>query len=123
MKQTLTMGPVRSLVRVTVNPNRSTRRDAGWTVVGLEEVPSTLAIGQRVIAVQPDDEGDFVSTAVVEDINVEHRLAYLRVNWDGFADVSLLTRAHTCGSRVSVRKPTSTHGAFVAMTMATRVAA
>ncbi len=76
-------GSVR-LPRVTVNPNRVTRKNPAWTVVGMEELDRPLSVGDKVIADQPDDEGGYVSTAVVEEINEEYSLVYLSVDWAGF---------------------------------------
>lgn len=79
------MGRQRSMKRVTVNPNRVSRKNPAWTVVGFEEVGEQLTVGERVVAVQPDPDGNFVTTAQVERLDADNHLAFLSVDWASFA--------------------------------------
>lgn len=72
------------LPRVVVNPNRATRKHPSWTVLGFEELDFTPGVGDRILAVQPDDDGDWTSSAVITEVDLVNQLAYADVDWDSF---------------------------------------
>lgn len=75
--------------RVVIDPNRVSRRNPEWAIVGLEELEQRLSVGESVLVVQPDEDGsNFISSAVVADVNDEFGLFYLSVDWQGFHTVS-----------------------------------
>jgi len=72
---------------VIVDPNSSLQRDPSLTVARFADADRVPAVGETVIASQPDDDGsDFAGVATVESINDEHELIYLRVDWTSFRD-------------------------------------
>lgn len=85
MKFEVTGLVARSSTRVVVNPNRATKKNPSWTVLGFEEFDSLPSVGDRLVAVQPDEDGDWVSTARVAEIDITHSLVYADVDWTGFS--------------------------------------
>ncbi|MBF4597209.1 hypothetical protein ITJ50_00750 [Curtobacterium sp. VKM Ac-2889] len=70
--------------RFEIDPNQVSRRNPGWNTAELAEGPN-VRVGQSVTVVQPDEEdSDFIGTAVVEFIDPEFDLVYLRVDWSSF---------------------------------------
>jgi len=104
----------RSTKRVIVNPNRATRLNSNWTVVGFEELDHALELGERVIAVQPESSGNLFSTARVEKVDAENALVYLSVAWDAFAPYTL--QSHHVGQGLRTARRVSTmnpNGAYL----------
>ena len=77
------------ITRIVVNPNAVNHLDPDVYVarfVDADNLPRN--VGEIVTVIQPEDdpEPDFVSTAVVREIDHEHSLIYLDIEWDGFHD-------------------------------------
>jgi hypothetical protein len=98
--------------RVVVDPNSSSRVHPDWVASLYSEASKVPAVGESVIAVQPDQGGpDFVGNAIVKLIDPERQIIYLDVDWDSFDDevTTVITNAsfhatHTIGVRsTSVR--------------------
>lgn len=75
--------------RIIVDPNSTSHRDPGLSVVSFVRAGCIPAVGETVVAVQPDDEGmdpgfSPGAPATVERIDMKYRLMYLRVAWDQF---------------------------------------
>jgi hypothetical protein len=71
--------------RVIVDPNSSSRRDPSLSVARFADADRVPRVGETVVASQPDEDGsDFAGVATVVEINREHELIYLRVNWASF---------------------------------------
>lgn len=75
----------RSAKRVVINPNRATKKSPSWTVLGFEEFDVLPSVGDRLVAVQPDDDGDWLSTARVTEVDADNQLVYADVDWGSFA--------------------------------------
>lgn len=71
---------------VTVDPNEFAQHDHDLSPILIEDVPDGLGVGDEVFAAQPDhDYGPtWIADAVIEEVDTEKRLAYLRVNWGSF---------------------------------------
>ncbi len=75
--------------RFEVDPNQTSRRNPLWSTAELSEGPN-VSVGQTVTVVQPDDEdSEFVGRAIVEYIDREFELVYLRVDWKSFHTVQV----------------------------------
>lgn len=78
-------------IRVDVNPNayHGSKGDPEVYVAQFRDASVIPVIGDEVTVVQPDDDptADFVSTAVVTDVDVDHQLITMRVDWKSFRDV------------------------------------
>jgi len=71
--------------RVVVDPNGAARGDASLSVALLEDADRIPKVGELVFAVQPeDDEPDYISSAIVKEIDHAKGLIYLAVDWAGF---------------------------------------
>lgn len=87
MKRRVTSHVSSSVKRVPINPNRATRRNPNWTVVGFEEVGIVPRLGETFIAVQSYDDGDLLSSGVVTQIDETNRLIFAEVDWASFSKV------------------------------------
>lgn len=68
------------MMRIEVDPNSFSRKNPTWSVADLPE--RAPAIGDRVRAVQPDDDGMVLAhLATVVDVSTEYGLLYLEVGW------------------------------------------
>jgi len=76
-----------NMPRLTVDPNSSSRYHPGWNAVLLRDATIIPSVGQEVLAVQDDPDGpDYISTAIVQQVDLEAGLIYVTVDWDGFHD-------------------------------------
>ncbi|WP_248240281.1 hypothetical protein [Microbacterium kunmingense] len=108
-----------SIKRVPVNPNRVSRRNPSWAVVGFEEVSEVPHVGELVTAMQPDDDGDFLSTGRVEHVDYGNRLIFLSVDWDGFSTHASV-QPRTSGSQMHVQFHGSSRGGLRRVRLADR---
>jgi hypothetical protein len=78
-------------IRIEVNPNayHGDRSNPQFYIARFRDATAIPVRGDVVTVIQPDDDptADFVSTAVVDDIDHERRLIMLHVDWKGFHDV------------------------------------
>ncbi|MFL0241550.1 hypothetical protein ACJH6H_18505 [Mycobacterium sp. SMC-21] len=78
-------------IRVEVNPNAY--HGDNWNpemyVARFRDASAIPSVGDVVTVIQPDDDpsADFVSTAVVADVDRARHLITLCVDWKGFHDV------------------------------------
>ena len=78
---------IKTRARVTVDPNSASRLHPDWVAAGFEDADRLPEVGESVLAVQPEDDApDYVGTAVVKLLDLEHKLLYLDVDWDSFVD-------------------------------------
>ncbi|WP_343573360.1 hypothetical protein [Mycobacterium sp.] len=93
-------------IRVEVNPNsyHGSDGDPELYIARFRDASAVPTINDEVTVIQPDDDptADFVSTAVVLDVDQEHRLITLRVDWKGFHDVEPLHRPVVAGGEITV---------------------
>lgn len=87
MRGAVTTTQVRTMARLIVDPNRVSRSNPDLSSVGFEDADRIPDVGDQVLAVQPDEDGSaYVGRATVERIDLEHRLIFVRVDWESFAD-------------------------------------
>jgi hypothetical protein len=93
-------------IRVEVNPNsyHGSRGDPEVYIARFRDASAIPSRDDEVTVVQPDDDptADFVSTGVVTDVDHEHRLITLRVDWKGFHDVEPLQRPVIASGEITV---------------------
>jgi hypothetical protein len=72
--------------RIEIDPNMRVRHN--WTVTGIEDAHGPIAVGDEVEVFE--SEADLRGRGRVEEINLEHGLVYLSVDWRGltFGDAS-----------------------------------
>ena len=76
-----------SPARVVIDPNSSARHDHTLSVALLDDADRAIHTNETVWAVQPDDDGfEGVAIGRVVQINDEHRLVYIRVDWNSFKE-------------------------------------
>jgi hypothetical protein len=75
--------------RIEVNPNAFHESDPAVYIARIEDALRVPVRDSQVTVVQPDDdpnEPEYVSTAVVTDVDEDRGLIRLRVDWAGFHD-------------------------------------
>lgn len=72
-----------TLTRVTIDLNVRVR--GNQTFSGLEDADGPVAVGDKVLAVEA--ETGIIADAEITDVDEEHGLVYLAVDWASFRDV------------------------------------
>ncbi|OZD09229.1 hypothetical protein CH275_03120 [Rhodococcus sp. 06-235-1A] len=81
--------------RIEVDPNQFAGPDSALTVVRRSQFSRTPFVGEFVVAVQTDeDDGDFVGSAIVTEVDDNFDLVYLLVDWKGFSHEGVNAHAH-----------------------------
>jgi hypothetical protein len=76
-------------IRIEVNPNAYHHKDPDKYIARFREANRVPAVGDEVTVIQPDDdpaEPEYVSTAEILEVDQDHGLIVMRVDWKGFHD-------------------------------------